>query len=171
MAQKKANRSATSPRSGKTTGAKTNPSRKSSEAASPSAKTKPEGGASRSTQRRADGATKKSTKPRKSTAGAIAAKTEEILGEMLAGAAVGAVTGAAERVRDEPTAMQSGGAAMPATKGKKGQAGRKGTTSKSARAVAEEMLTGAAVGAVTGAAKAVVSESTGKPKKTSDRKK
>jgi len=108
-----------------------------------------------------------STKGKKTTgkrvARAVAAKTTEVLGEMLAGAAVGAVTGAAERVSDQPTAFHAEGserAIEGERKPAKGEATkaspRKRSTGKKSAEVVNEMLSGAAVGAVTGAAKAVI---------------
>jgi len=98
---------------------------------------------------------------RKKVAGAIVDKTTEVLGEMLTGAAIGAVTGAADRVGDQPTAVREDGTKrVTAAKSEKvagaKASSRKRGTSKESSEVLGEMLSGAAVGAVTGAAKAVI---------------
>ena len=88
-------------------------------------------------------------------------KTGEVLDTMVAGAVVGAVTGAAAAVAKEPTAVSAGAptrqSASPA------QAGGPGT-----REVLGELASGAAVGAVSGVAKAVLPPE--KPKSTSKKR-
>jgi len=107
-----------------------------------------------------------SSSPRKKTSrkkvvGAIVDKTTEVLGEMLTGAAIGAVTGAAERVDDQPTAVREDKEKRAIVAKSEKVAGakassRRRSTSKESGVVLGEMLSGAAVGAVTGAAKAVI---------------
>jgi hypothetical protein len=79
----------------------------------------------------------------------LAEKTGKVLDTMVAGAVVGAITGAASAVANEPTAVVPGGpttlAASPA------QAGGPGT-----KEVLGELAPDAAVGAISGAAKAVL---------------
>ncbi len=86
---------------------------------------------------------------------AVGEKTVEVLGEVLAGAAVGAVTAAAAKVRDEPTAAGEVVAARgPAAKG--GAKGGRANKASDGREILGKLASGAAVGAVAGAAKAVI---------------
>jgi len=115
---------------------------------------------------KAGGSAKSKTASPKRVVKAIAEKSTEVLGEMLTGAAVGAVTAAAERVSDQPTAVTAV-VAEPATATPTGAVTKKGSGSKKAATpkrgkgkpsgeVLGEMLSGAAVGAVAGAAKSVL---------------
>lgn len=97
--------------------------------------------------------------PGKRLASRVLAKTAEVAEEMLTGAAIGAVTGAAARVQDQPEAFPTDGEAperkpgsTTAKKASKKPAGARGSD------VLTEMATGAAVGAAAGAAKAIVQE-------------
>jgi len=80
----------------------------------------------------------------------LVAKTVEVLDPLLAGAIVGAVTGAARKLEHEPTALPPDAPASLTTssKGKK----KLPTTGE----VLEELASGAAVGAVAGVAKTVL---------------
>ena len=121
-------------------------------------------------------ATKSATRKRPAAATGIAGKATELLGEMLAGAAVGAVTGAAGQVRQEPGAVAEPEVNQVAAGGT-GKAGvrKKGTPKRAAAAASKpsemlgEMAAGAAIGAVTGAAKAVLPEEPA-PRKRSAKK-
>ena len=107
---------------------------------------------------------RKKTSTKKTEVQGLVARTGETLDTMIAGAIVGAVTGAAKNLAHEPTAMplcdetpvvQQAGATED-----------KPTTGQ----VLEEMASGAAIGALSGTAKAVVpktpkNKSTSKPKK------
>jgi hypothetical protein len=85
-----------------------------------------------------------------------------VLDTLVAGAVVGAVTGAARAVAQEPTAVSAG---EPATlAGSPAQAGTPGT-----KQVLGELAPGAAVGAVSGVAKAVLPPE--KPKRAAAAKK
>ncbi len=94
----------------------------------------------------------------------MVARAGETLDTMLAGAIVGAVTGAAKNLAHEPTAMplcnETGADEHLAA------AGEKPTISQ----VLEEMAPGAAVGAMSGTAKAVVTK-TQETKETGGKKK
>lgn len=69
----------------------------------PMAATKSKSGKSKGKKRKSSAASSKPMKTIKRTAGKAMTKTKKVLGEMLAGAAVGAVKGAAEAVTpDEP---------------------------------------------------------------------
>lgn len=105
---------------------------------------------------------KGSAKPKASAGKRVASKmlskTVEVAEEMLTGAAVGAVTGAAARVQNQPAAF-SGDADASA----RGSDSAKRTDAKTSAGaepseVLSEMATGAAVGAATGAAKAILHE-------------
>ncbi len=112
----------------------------------------------------------KAAAPRKKTAAqkaevqGLVARTGETLDTMIAGAIVGAVTGAARNLAHEPSAMplcDETPATQPAVATED-----KPTTGQ----VLEEMASGAAIGALSGTAKAVVprapkNKSTSKPKK------
>ena len=104
------------------------------------------------------GARPKST--RKRGTGSIGPKAAEVLGQMATGAVVGAVTGAADRVSDQPTAVKKPGAKRtPSSRAAKSDASkptaRKRGTGPKAAEVLGQMAAGAAIGAVTGAAQAV----------------
>lgn len=86
----------------------------------------------------------------------IVARTGEVLDPVLAGAVVGAITGAARSVAKEPTAVplcdpDTGTMPQPVA----------GAEGSSTTEVLSELTSGAAMGAVAGAAKAVVSSSEG----------
>jgi hypothetical protein len=91
----------------------------------------------------------------------LVAKTAEVLDPLVAGAVVGAVTGAARAVAQEPTAVTAGEAAHLASSPV--QAGGPGT-----KDVLGELASGATVGAVSGVAKAVLPPE--KPKRSSTKK-
>jgi len=142
----------------KSSGAKSDSSSSASKASAPKKAAAAKGG--RATAKKAT--TKRVVK-------GVAAKTTEVLGEMLAGAAVGAITGAANEVKDEPTAAQRSVAAV-----KRGTAVKKSSGKRTATPPGEvlsDLATGAAIGAVAGAAKAVMPSEESKGSKGKGRKK
>jgi len=93
----------------------------------------------------------KGSKSTKSLAKTLVAKTGKTLDTMVAGAVVGAITGAARNLADEPTAMPLCDEAS-GTKLKEVDHADASTTTD----VLGEMASGAALGALTGAAKVVM---------------
>ena len=131
--------------------------------------------AKRSTSPKADASPSRKKTTRKKVVASITSKATEILGEVLTGAAVGAVTGAAQRVNEQPTAVLENGSGRNAPAVAKGPGGRTAATKKQAAAkksgeVLGEMLSGAAEGAVAGAAKAVIPAKASKPKSSAKKK-
>jgi len=88
----------------------------------------------------------------------VATKTKEVVGEMLAGAAVGAVTAAAASVEGASTSAEQAATDLKRGKSSGGSkaSGKRSTRAKSPTEVLGEMATPAAIGAVAGAAKAVL---------------
>jgi len=147
MATKKATKSSASNGASKASESKETSTKKSNAKRSPSASAKGSTSGKKATPKR--------------VAGAIANKTTEVLTEVLTGAAVGAVTGAAERVAAEPTAVaEEGSVKVKLTANTKAEgtnaATKKRTTAKKSGEVLGEMLSGAAVCAVAGAAKSIL---------------
>ena len=117
----------------------TNPSRPASASSTKSKRSTAKASASRS----------KSGSARKPAAKSLLAKTGEVLDTMVAGAMVGAITGAAQTVAGQPTAVTA--AEPQAMNSSPAAVGGPG-----AKEVLGEMAGGAAVGGVSGAAKAVL---------------
>jgi hypothetical protein len=131
-------------------------------------KTTPEKRSKAAASSRSAGASKskgKGTKRAKSGSSATRRKVVEAVGEVLAGAAVGAVTGAAARVGNQPAStlqlvddqgrFPSGASSPPEQPSK----------------ILTEMASGAAVGALSGAAKTVLPESKGRTQGSGSRSK
>jgi hypothetical protein len=118
-----------------------------------SAKSKPAAKTSARAATAKSSSASKAKASKKPLARKVATKTSKVLGEMLTGAAVGAVTGAAAKVGNQPTA--AGGSGDNGTGAAASSSRKKGAAAKSGKVV-NDMLAGAAVGAVTGAAKAVL---------------
>jgi hypothetical protein len=94
---------------------------------------------------------------RKTVASDLVAKTTEVVEDMLTGAAVGAVTGAAARVQDQPTAVGTPDANHEnGRRATKSQNKNQKRPSGSRSDVLTEMASGAALGAAAGAAKAIL---------------
>lgn len=119
--------------------ASTNPSRSAS-----ASSTKPTRPATKSSASRS-----KSGSARKPAAKSLLEKTGEVLDTLVAGAVVGAITGAAQTVAGQPTAVTA--AEPESLKSSPAAVGGPGT-----KEVLGEMAGGAAVGGVSGAAKAVL---------------
>ncbi len=138
-------------------------SRPSGEARKPSASSKPQAkaGAAKSKSSAsasarksgraasASGSSRTRSRSTRKEVKSLVAKTGEVLDTMVAGAVVGAVTGAARAVGNEPTAVSPADPASLASAPVR--AGGPGT-----KQVLGELASGAAVGAVSGAAKSVL---------------
>lgn len=93
---------------------------------------------------------RKKTSAREGKAQSLVARTGETLDTMVAGAIVGAVTGAARNLAHEPTAMPL------CDEPPSGQQAAADVEKPTTGQVLEEMASGAAIGAVSGSAKAVM---------------
>jgi hypothetical protein len=167
MAQKKATKSAAASSAKSKPAAKTAPGKTGAKAAGTSAKAAPKAHGATAAKKKAASSHKRAAS--KSTMEVVADKTGEVLSEMLTGAVVGAVAGAAQRVKEEPPARD---AARNAAAGKRGKAApaKQKSAAATPREVVGEMLSGAAVGAVTGAAKSVVPAPSRGAKKSAGKK-
>ena len=132
---------------GESSGASAKAKSNGKEVAAKSSKTSSRGSSTSKTSKKGS----KSSKSSKSLAKTLVAKTGKTLDTVVAGAVVGAITGAARNLADEPTAMplcdQTSG-----TESKQAAHSDASTTTD----VLGEMASGAALGALTGAAKVVM---------------
>jgi hypothetical protein len=144
----------TKPKSAKAKASSTNPSRSPSAASTKS-------GRSPATKSGASRSKAKAGSRRKSATWTLLEKTGGMLDTVIAGAVVGAVTGAAQSVAGEPTAVNA--SESQALASSPAAAGGPGT-----QEVLGELAPGAAVGALSGAAKSVLP--TTKPGRTAAKK-
>jgi hypothetical protein len=133
-------------------------------------KSKPEAGARARSKASAKGDSSsgagKTAKKRSRAEASTTSKTLEVVGEMLAGATVGAVSAVAANVDvssapTEPVASEL--AAMDTKKGKSKGAAKKAAKAKSPKQLLGEMAAPAAIGAVAGAVEAVLPKKGKKP--------